>query len=55
MWGSKFFPKGEKTDCWQTEVEVGKLKLVLAANNKKSVSGKFQPLFVTGSCKVMGQ
>ena len=24
-------------------------------NNKKSVSGKFQPLFVTGGCKLMGQ
>ena len=24
-------------------------------NNKKSVSGKFQPLFVTGGCKIMGQ
>ena len=24
-------------------------------NNKKSVGGKFQPLFVTGGCKIMGQ
>ena len=33
---SQFFPKGKLTG--------GILKFVIAADNKKSVSGKFQPL-----------
>ena len=31
------------------------LKFVITVNNKKSVSGKFQPLFVTNCYKLMGQ
>ena len=45
--GLTVFPRGKLTG--------GILKFVLAANNKKSVSGKFQPLIVANCYKLMGQ